>query len=399
MAFWAIAAGMVLAALAVLARALARGPAAAEGEHPDMAVYRAQLAEVDRDSARGLIAPDEARGLRTEIARRILDLDRTGGRQPATAAGGLTLPLALITAALAGAVALYGHLGAPARADLPHAARIAAADRLRAERPSQAEAEASLTAAAPTADAGYAALMEQLRASTVKHPDRVEGFRLLVQHEANLGNYAAAARAKARVIDLEDPQGRVTALDHAELADLLIRAAGGTVTAEAEAELDLALKLDPTLGTARFYAGLLEAQTGRPDLAFAIWRPLYEESPPGAPWMGFLDERIAFVALAAGVDYAPPAKGPDAADVAAAAEMTAEERAQMIEGMVGGLEARLMADGGSAAEWVQLLQALAVLGQPDRAALAWARAEKTLASDAQALETVRAAAIAAGVTQ
>lgn len=399
MAFWAIAAGMVLAALAVLARALARGPAAAEGEHPDMAVYRAQLAEVDRDSTRGLIGPDEAQGLRTEIARRILDLDRAAGRQPVLATGGLALPLALVAAALAGAVALYDHLGAPARADLPHAARIAAADRLRAERPSQAEAEASLPAAAPTDDAAYAALMEQLRASTVEHPDRVDGFRLLAQHETNLGNFAAAARAKARVIDLEAPLGRVTALDHAELADLMIRAAGGLVTAEAEAELQAALKLDPTLATARFYAGLLEAQTGRPDLAFAIWRPLYEASPPDAPWMGFLDERIAFVAQAAGVNYAPPTKGPDAADVAAAAEMTAEERTQMIEGMVGGLEARLMAEGGSAAEWVQLLQALAVLGQPDRAALAWARAEKTLESDAQALETVRAAAIAAGVTQ
>ena len=399
MAFWAIAAGMGLAALAVLARALVRGPAMPDGEHPDMGVYRAQLAEVERDRARGLIRPDEAQGLRTEIARRILDLDRATGQPTSPSKGSLTLPLVIAAAALVGAAALYDLLGAPARDDLPHAARIAAADRLRAERPSQAEAEASAPAAAPIGDAAYATLMDRLRTSTTEHPDKVEGFRLLAQHEAKLGNFAAAARAKARVIALESPQARVSALDHAELADLMIRAAGGLVTAEAEAELQAALKLDPMLGTARFYAGLVEAQTGRPDLAFALWRPLYEQSPPTAPWMAFLDERIAFVAQAAGVTYAPPAKGPDAADLAAAAEMTAEDRARMIEGMVGGLETRLMTEGGSAAEWVQLLDALAVLGQPDRAALAWARAERALGSDPEALETVRAAAIAAGVTQ
>jgi cytochrome c-type biogenesis protein CcmH len=188
-------------------------------------------------------------------------------------------------------------------------------------------------------------------------------------------------------------QGPATALDHAELADLMIRAAGGIVTPEAETELQAALKLDPALGTVRFYAGLLEAQTGRPDRAFAFWRPLLEDSSPDAPWMAFLGEQLPLVAEAAGVAYAPPeARGPSAADVAVAGEKSAEDRAAMIAGMVDGLEARLMAEGGSAGEWAQLLTALGVLNEPARRAAALARAEAAHAGDPQALAAIRAAA-------
>lgn len=399
MGLWAIGGVMIAAALALIARALRRDTSAA-ATHPDLAVYRAQLAEVDRDIERGLIGSADAKGLRNEIARRILDLDR----QPPAASsrrvdGSDAVPLAVAAAALVGSILLYGRLGAPDYPAFPHAERIAAAERLRAERPSQAEAEASAPPAAVAPDPAYSELVDQLRASTVEHPEKVEGFRLLAQHEANLGNLAAAARAKAREMALLGAD-QVTATDHAGLADLMIRAAGGIVTAEAETELQAALALDPTLGTARFYAGLAEAQYGRPDLAFAIWQPLHEESPPDAPWVGFLDEQLGFVAAAAGVDYEPRVSGgPDAADVAAAAALSAEDRDEMIRGMVSGLETRLMAEGGSAMEWVQLLEALAVLGEPDRAGLAWAEAKRRLAGDADALAQVQAAAEQAGITQ
>lgn len=389
MLFWAMAGLMAAGAAGAVLLALRRPPAMT-GAHPDLGVYRAQLAEVDRDRARGLLGEGEAESLRTEIARRILELDRSLRTGPPAAAGGTALPALAVAGAVALSFALYWHLGAPGYPDVPHADRLAAAETLRAARPSQAAAEAAAPSTAIQPDAAYAELMDKLRASTVEFPDKAEGFRLLAQHEANVGNFAAAARARARLIEIEGP---ATALDHAELADLMIRAAGGIVTAEAEAELRAALKLDPSLGTARFYAGLVEAQTGRPDRAFALWRPLYEESPPDAPWMGFLGEQLPRVAEAAGVAFAPPrTKGPSAADVAAAGEMSAGDRAGMIAGMVEGLEARLMAEGGSAEDWARLLTALGVLGAPDRRAAALARAEAAYAGDAPALATIRAAA-------
>jgi len=47
-------------------------------------VFRDQLAEVERDAARGLMAPEDAARARTEISRKILDADR---RLAATSGG------------------------------------------------------------------------------------------------------------------------------------------------------------------------------------------------------------------------------------------------------------------------------------------------------------------------
>ena len=67
MIFWSVAGVMVLAAGALILRALTLVPVADMRTNPDMAVYRAQLAEVDRDLSRDIIAATEAEAMRTEI--------------------------------------------------------------------------------------------------------------------------------------------------------------------------------------------------------------------------------------------------------------------------------------------------------------------------------------------
>ena len=57
------------------------GPASRDAYN--LAVYRDQLAEVERDVARGLIAGDQAEAARTEISRRILALHPGEGEQAA----------------------------------------------------------------------------------------------------------------------------------------------------------------------------------------------------------------------------------------------------------------------------------------------------------------------------
>ena len=172
------------------------------------------------------------------------------------------------------------------------------------------------------------------------------------------------------------------------------------MTAEAEAAVAATLQQDPSNGTARFYAGLLEAQTGRPDRAFLLWRDLRADSPAEAPWVPYIDSQMDILAAAAGVDYTPPdVKGPGAADVAAAAGMSAADRAEMIKGMVTGLEERLFTTGGTGAEWAQLLTALGVLGDKDRAVAAWAKAQIALQDQPDALAEARAAAVQAGVQE
>jgi len=403
MLFWIVAAAMAALVALTLVLALrggAGGGAAAQGAAAaDIAVYRSQLAEVDRDLARGTLQPDEAGRLRAEIGRRILAADRRPDRAPMRAAG-IALPAALIVAASALSLAAYWRIGAPGYPDVPHAGRIAAAEAARAARPSQAAHLATLPepALVSPADPAEADLIARLRQAVADRPDDLTGQSLLAANEARLGNLRPAAAAQARVVALKG-QG-ATAEDHATLADYLVRAAEGYVSPEAEAAALAAFALDPGNGTARFYLGLMEAQTGRPDRAFAVWRDLLQDSPPEAPWVPVIRDRIGMLAAAAGVDYTPPEPaGPSAADVAAAQEMAPEAQEAMIRGMVEGLAARLASEGGTGAEWAQLVTALGVLGETERAREVWAEAQDVFAADPSALEAVAAAARRAGVAE
>ena len=399
--FW-MAAGIIVAMVAVvLGQALRRGgaQAAAPAGAEDVAIYRDQLAEVDRDLARGTLPATEAQRLKVEISRRLLAADARSGERRAAGHSPLLAGLAVVALALAGAAWLYWRLGAPGYADLPLAARLAQIDADFAHRPSQAmdEAAAPRMDGVPQADPKLLELIAQLRQVVKQHPDDVKGLGFLARYEGALGNFDAAITAQRHLIAVKGTQA--TAEDQTTLAELMIFAAGGLVSPETEQVLIAALKLDPRNAPARYYSGLMFAQGGRPDRAFALWRPLLEESAPDAPWVQPIRDQIEAVAAAAGVRYQLPAvKGPSAGDMAAAAEMTPEERQQMIEGMVGGLEARLMAEGGPVEDWTRLIGALDVLGATERAQSAYDRARAAYAADPGALSALQAAARAAGLT-
>ena len=149
------------------------------------------------------------------------------------------------------------------------------------------------------------------------------------------------------------------------------------------------LARQPGNGTATYYAGLGQAQIGRADRAFPLWRRLWEDSPDGAPWLQVLEVELPIVAREAGVRYEmPQRRGPSAADIAAASEMSAEDRAEMIRGMVNGLSERLATDGGPPPDWARLITALGVLGETDRAHAIAAEAREVFADDAGALAVI-----------
>ena len=259
------------------------------------------------------------------------------------------------------------------------------------------------TPAAPPPEASeeFLELMERLRRTVEDNPEDLRGLTLLARNEAALGNLEAARRAQGRVIAVKGDAA--TARDHAWHAELMIGAAGGYVSADAEAALRRALSRDSSLGTARYYLGLYMLQVDRPDMAFRLWRRLLEGSRADAPWIEPIRTQIAEVARRAGVDYTPPerdaAPGPSAADIEAAGDMTAEERQEMVEGMVARLSDRLAREGGSAAEWARLIGAHGVLEQHDRARAVWTEARDVFADDPQGLARIRAAAERAGVTE
>lgn len=402
-AFWAAAGaiGLAVAAIFLLALRRARAEIAAAADF-DLKVYRDQLAEIDRDLTRGTLTSDEADRLRTEVSRRLLDADRhsqSATRQAST--GGIAVAAALILALIGSSYWAYLRLGAPGYPDLPLATRLAMSDDMRANRPSQTEMEEEAAASRPAPaepEADFAALMEQLREAVANRPDDARGLELLASNEARLGNLSAARAAMENLLRVKGDTA--TAEDHAALAEVMIMAAGGLVSPEAEASLARALTLDARNGTARYYFGLMAAQVGRFDRTFALWRPLLEESPADAPWVAPIRAQIEDVAARAGIRYTLPGttRGPDGATIAAAEDMTPEERQAMIEGMVAQLGERLATEGGTVEDWARLISSLSVLGRMEEAAEIYAEALLRFEGSPSQQSFLREAALNAGLT-
>ncbi|MFW2544999.1 c-type cytochrome biogenesis protein CcmI [Primorskyibacter sp. 2E107] len=407
MVFWIVAFGLCLAVAALIARGLMAGRTTATPASAfDLQVYRDQLSEIERDAERGVIPAEEADRLRTEVSRRILATDakaKTGEQSAVASARGNTILAALIAlVVLGGGFGTYWLIGAPGYPDLPLAGRIEAAKDARDNRPDQATAEASLPPA-PALDApdDYSDLVARLRTAVAERPDDMRGLTLLARSEAALGNYAQAHKALARIIELKGEAA--TAKDYADLADMMVIAAGGYVSPEAQKALEAALARDPRNGVARYYGGLMMAQTGRPDVAFRMWDQLLRESEADAPWLPPIRGQIEELAFRAGVsgyelpEVAAPLRGPSEGDINAASDMTPDERMDMIRGMVAQLSDRLATEGGTPPEWARLISSLMVLGDAEQATAIWTEAQERFAEQPEALQTIRAAAERAGL--
>jgi len=383
MIFWIVAAVVTAAAVAALLRPLLRPrrPLADPAEH-DQAVYRDQLAEVERDRARGILDDAQAEAARAEIGRRLLAAADRGqrGRPPADASPAEGAPaaaprvshanrrLALVLAVLVplGALGLYVPLGAPGLPSQPLAQR------------DPAEREA-FRAALSEAEALAGRLEDQ--------PDDAAGWIELAQRYDALGRYTESSDAYARAVGLTEGDPVVTAA----YGEALVNAAGGTVTEQAVAAFEEALAARPDDPRARFYLGLARAQAGDDAGALDRWRALMADTPADAPWLPMLRARIADTAGRLGLDVAsvmpepaPPARpqtgagtgAPALSDdqMAGAAGMAPEERTEMIRGMVEGLAARLEQEPDDLEGWLRLANAYRVLGEPANAAAALARA-------------------------
>jgi cytochrome c-type biogenesis protein CcmH len=366
-----------------------------------MQVYRDQLREIEVDRAAGRLSAEEAEGTRTEVARRLLaaaDAEAgEAGAAPAPARVSRTVAAGLVAVMALAAWGLYDRVGAPGFPDQPLALRLAGGGIERTMRPSQAEAEAVVAAegvALPEVDAENAALIARLQAILADRPDDLRGHVLLARSLASLGRLSEAAVAQARVVALLGADAG--AEDLADQAELMIHAAQGYVSPEAEAALVAALALDADAPRARYYSGLAALQAGRADITYGLWSRLLEDGPADAPWMPGIAAGIGEVARLAGLPPPAAPRGPTAADVEAAAGATAAERAAMAEGMVARLAGRLAEEGGPPEDWAQLVRALGVLGRGEDARTIRDEARVVFAGDAAALALIDAAAAGLG---
>lgn len=396
-AIWFILAAMTGAAVFALLWPMSRrrrqgaGPQAQDGNGlaTETGFYEDQLAEIERDLGRGLIAPAEAEAARAEAARRLLRASReeqAGGAGPAPIAEPhlrqrrAASAFALSTIPLV-ALVVYGLYGSP-------------------NLPSQTDADRKATRA------GAQDLMTaigQIEARLANHPDDVRGWSVLGPVYMRLGRFDDAARAYAALVRLKGEDAQALS----DWGEALVAAADGTVSPEARKVLGRALAADPKAAKPQFYLARGDEQSG--DVAGAVRRleAMAASAPADAPWLSAVRDNLA--RLKGETAAAPKADGdakdgvkPEAPVAGPGSNIQAlppSERIDAIRGMVEGLERRLAKQGGSADEWLRLVRSHAVLGERDKALDALERARKALRDDRAAQERLDAQAHELGLTQ
>jgi cytochrome c-type biogenesis protein CcmH len=319
----------------------------------DVAVYRDQLDEIQRDRSAGLIGEAEAEAARVEVSRRLIAAaDAAESEKPALETSSLwrrrVTALAGLILLPVGAVALYLTLGSP---DLPGAALAT-----RAQTPSEAGKVENMIA--------------QVEDHLARNPKDGRAWEVLAPVYMRLGRFDDAVRAWRNVISLNGS----SASREADLGEALVFAANGVVTAEAKSQFDRALALDAQDVMANFYLGMAADQDGRRADAEKIWRDLLARAPPGAPWVELVRHSLDRTAPA-GTATASPTPGGSGAPPAD----------HDVNAMVERLANRLKKDGSDAQGWVQLVRSYRALGQFDKAQTAVADARRALAGDADGL--------------
>jgi cytochrome c-type biogenesis protein CcmH len=357
MTLWFVFALMTAAAVFAVLWPLSRG-ARPQRQGTEAAVYKDQLAEIERDVAAGLIGPPEAEAARVEISRRLLAADDVERDLPASS--NVTLRRAVAVIALAGlpvlALAFYLPLGSPKLPDFPLAER----------------------AQAPAASQPLDNLVAQVEAHLEKNPTDARGWNVLAPVLAKLGRFDDSVRAYRNAI----AYGGDSAERRADLGEVLIAAAGGVVTMDAKTEFERAAALNADDAKANYFLGLAAEQDGRKAEAASIWRAMLAKAPADAPWRPLVMAALARVGGAPGA----PALSDDT--IAAAKDMTETDRSAMIRGMVDRLASRLKQNGDDVEGWLRLVRAYMVMGDRDKAKTALGEARQAVANDAERLRAL-----------
>ena len=384
MILWMIFGLMTAAAIAAVLFPLVRRRAE-EFSGNDIAVYRDQLGELDRDRAAGLIGKSEAEAARVEISRRLLAAADADAAESATAASdpasAARFRRFIIAAALlllpAGAGALYLQLGSPDFAAMPAGGAV------------QPEQQAQIET-----------LVARIEVHLQSNPKDGRGWEVLAPVYMQLGRYSDSVSAWRNTLALLGE----SADREANLGEALMAEANGVVTVEAKAAFVRAVTLDNTIVSARYYLGRAAEQDGKREEATKIWRDLVAEAPAGAHWANDVRAALARVesSSAASPDptgaqtAGPTRQSPDASLPVAAANppfrpanppaAPPQHEGDAIQGMVDRLAERVKKSGLDPEGWIMLTRSYLTLGEKEKAAATISDARAALAGNAAMLQ-------------
>ncbi|HVW55379.1 MAG TPA: c-type cytochrome biogenesis protein CcmI [Rhizobiaceae bacterium] len=376
--FWVVAAlltlGSCLAILWPLMRPV-RGVAAG-GAH-DIEVYRDQLSELERDSARGLISPLEAEEARTEIARRILRADqkRVPGAAYSSKSGKWVVTAAVLAVPLV-SWGLYSLIGSPGLPGEPLAERLA-------KNPANSSVDE---------------LVARAEAYLAKNPSDARGWEVLAPIYVRMNRFSDAVGAYQNAIRLAGDSAKL----EAGLGEAMAGADGGMISARAEAAFHKALQLQPSNEKARFFLATAAAQGGRKEEAATALHSMLADLSPDSPWRGPVSEALASLSgnpAATATGNAKSAPGPSAADVQAASGMSGADRLKMIEGMVANLDQKLRKNPADPEGWRRLVRSYKVLGKDKEAQDAVQRGVTALGAGTSAAKNLQTFAASLGLAR
>jgi cytochrome c-type biogenesis protein CcmH len=375
-AFAFLTAAVLAAALAPLVRSKPQDDAAPSGDASTLAVYRDQLREIETDAARGVLSRDETEAAKLEVSRRLLASAARSEKHASLsdsprAPHHASVALALALLVPVAAIALYLAHGSPGMPSAPFASRTD---------PGKEQA-------------AIADLVAKVEARLRANPEEGKGWEVIAPVYMRLGRFRDAANAYANAARLNGETVAVLA-GRAEAAML---AADGIVTEEARTAFEKILKLEPGRPEARFWLAMAKEQDGHLPGALADYKALLADAPADAPYRAPLQARVKEVQSKLAANHPGTAAGPSESDVAAAAKLSPEQRAQMIAQMVDGLAQRLKTNGRDLPGWLRLLNAYAVLDRKEDARAALAEARRNFDGDPGALAELSKAASTLGL--
>ncbi len=377
---------MVALAFVLMPLLRRRFPAPAGGGR-DIAIYRDQLTELDREAKAGLIGVDAAKAARIEIERRILAVGATADEATSVEAPQRRfLPVVLALALPMAALGIYLGIGRPELPGQPLASR-----------PPPVEVPNPAMEAARRG-------IQALRDRVTSNPNDAAAWLGLGRAQLSIGRVPEAVDSlrKAEALDRDNADVGMA------LGEALVFEADGTVTPAARALFERTLARDPKVAGARYYLGLADMQSGDARAALKRWLDLEAESPDDAPWRATLSGEIDRVARTAGIDPkairpdrkpppvadpSMPRPGPD--DIARMQDLSPTDRDLAIRGMVDRLDARLKDAPDDIEGWRRLARARSVLGEHAAAAAAFARIDQLKPDEPETLAAWAEAALRA----
>ena len=281
--FWLVCAIFIAIALAFVLPPLLQSPDKNRRQEDgrreaNIAVYRDQISELDRDLDNGIITPQQLQQDRDELERRLLeDVPISGGAESIKTPAASRRPAYVIALALPIlAVSLYLRIGSPVSSSPPSAGPGQAATNgpPDSEQFSQQKIEANVTSLAKR--------LEQ-------NPNDTNGWIMLARSYTSLEKYneASAAYAKATMAKTDDAEL------WADYAFALAMANGKRLQGQPLELVNKALKLDPENPKALELAGSAAYETKNYKQAVAYWQRLLERTPADSELGQVLARRIA----------------------------------------------------------------------------------------------------------